>query len=512
MPRNVGTDIYFIPPGTEGFPDTTIESEKYNTYIHDVETDLNRPRPIAAGGTGATTADGALTNLSAEKANQVVSNFNTHPWMSGSFNSNAAATGSPIDGHAFAGIVYKAGNGDFAVEARDTTTGFVYTRVQVGGVWSVWGRTDAPLTCADDPPTGFAALDNSLWFESSTGLLYVRYNDGDSSQWCIACPQPDISTYAIKTDVAADVTGLQAGIDALEAGKVAKIGDTMDGPLVLSASPPIADLQAANKKYVDDIVSASGTNSIINGDFRINQAGYVSAAALSAGTYGHDQWKAGASGGNYSFTQLKTSTQITIASGKSLIQPIEDIHVIGGYYVLSWAGTAQARAGVNTLTPSGAYADSPLLITGQTAGTVMSVEFNNGTLGSVKLEIGNTATPFVMRPYERELSLCQRYFWQVPDKSSFSGFVGAPTVAFGTLKLEVAMRAPPSATFPSAVGAYQVGLLMTTVASNFMPALLPNYTSTNTAGIQFNTAASLTAGHGVVMFLAGGIINLNARL
>ena len=69
MPRNV-SDIYFIPPGTEGFPDTTIESEKYNNYIHDVETDLNRPRPISAGGTGADDADEALANLHAEKAGQ----------------------------------------------------------------------------------------------------------------------------------------------------------------------------------------------------------------------------------------------------------------------------------------------------------------------------------------------------------------------------------------------------------------------------------------------------------
>ena len=155
-------------------------------------------------------------------------------------------------------------------------------------------------------------------------------------------------------------------------------------------------------------------NVIINGDFRINQVGYVSAAALSAGAYGHDQWKAGASGGDYSFTQLKSSTQITIASGKSLIQPIEDVNVVGGSYVLTWTGTAQARAGVNTLTPSGSYAASPLLIAGQTAGTAMSVEFNSGTLGTVKLESGASATPFIMRPYDQELATCQRY-WQKHD-------------------------------------------------------------------------------------------------
>jgi len=59
MPRD-GSGIYTVPAGTDGVPDATIESAKYNAYIHDVETDLNAPRPIIAGGTGATTADAAL--------------------------------------------------------------------------------------------------------------------------------------------------------------------------------------------------------------------------------------------------------------------------------------------------------------------------------------------------------------------------------------------------------------------------------------------------------------------
>jgi hypothetical protein len=169
-------------------------------------------------------------------------------------------------------------------------------------------------------------------------------------------------------------------------------------------------LTAAQQKQARANIAVNDGNIVINGDFRVNQMGYVSAAALAAGIYGHDQWKAGAAGGDYSFTQLKSSTQITIAAGKSLIQPIEDASVAGGSYVLSWTGTAQARAGVNTLTPSGAYAASPLLITGQTAGTVMSVEFNAGTLGTVKLESGALATPFVMRPFDQELLTCQRYW------------------------------------------------------------------------------------------------------
>jgi len=150
-------------------------------------------------------------------------------------------------------------------------------------------------------------------------------------------------------------------------------------------------------------------NILVNADFRINQRAYVSAATLAAGAYGHDRFKAGASGGDYSFTQLASSTQVTIASGKSLIQVVEDKNVVGGSYVLSWTGTALARVGVNSATPSGTFVVSPILITGQTAGTTMSVEFNAGTLNTAQLELGTVATPFERRPIGVELALCQRY-------------------------------------------------------------------------------------------------------
>ena len=255
---------------------------------------------------------------------------------------------------------------------------------------------------SDTPPVG--APDNTLWWESDSGLLWIRYNDGTSTQWVIACPQPDTSAYA-------------------------------------------------------------RANVVINGDFRVNQGGYVSAAALSAGTYGHDQWKAGASGGDYSFTQLKSSTQITIASGKSLIQPIEDVNVVGGSYVLSWTGTAQARAGINTLTPSGAYAVSPLSIAGQTAGTAMSVEFNSGTLGTVKLESGASATPFVMRPFDQELATCQRY-WQ-KHTLTMAGYDGGGSIAYHNLNFPL-MRAAPTITLPGWSGSNVGGITAGATTINYL--------------------------------------------
>lgn len=168
-------------------------------------------------------------------------------------------------------------------------------------------------------------------------------------------------------------------------------------------------------------VSGSVENIIINGGFTVNQRVYTSGAALAAGSYGHDRWKAGAAGGDYSFTQLAGPTTITIASGKTLIQVIEDKMVYGGSYVLSWTGTAQGRYAINSATPAGSYASSPILITGQTAGTTMSVEFGAGTLGEVQLEIGTVANSFLFRPYQQELLMCKRYCRTYGGTTTYEG-------------------------------------------------------------------------------------------
>jgi hypothetical protein len=211
-------------------------------------------------------------------------------------------------------------------------------------------------------------------------------------------------------------------------------------------------------------------NLLINGGFTINQIAYVSAAALASGNYGHDGWKAGAGGGDYSFTQLASNTQITIAANKTLIQVVEDKNVQSTRYVVSWTGTALGRVGVNSATPSGAYAVSPIIITGQTPGTTMSIEFGNGasagTLGTVQVEAttGSTASSFEYRDCQVELAKCQRYY----ETSYDSGVAPGATTTNGSFQLispgnvnrawmyvpfKVPKRAAPTVTLYSTTGA-----------------------------------------------------------
>jgi len=52
------------------------------------------------------------------------------------------------------------------------------------------------IIVAAAPPAGVA--DGTLWWDTDSGVLYIRYNDGTSTQWVIASPQPDSASFAPK--------------------------------------------------------------------------------------------------------------------------------------------------------------------------------------------------------------------------------------------------------------------------------------------------------------------------
>jgi len=148
MPRD-GLSQYAPPPGTNGITNYTIESTKYNGFVADVTQDLNLPRPIVAGGTGANNAHDAMIALSGEIAKQgPVDNYATFPFVAGSFYSVPGATDAP-DGATstkyWQGISYTDASGiGVYLEARDASIagiGARYVRHRSGiapGTWSAW--------------------------------------------------------------------------------------------------------------------------------------------------------------------------------------------------------------------------------------------------------------------------------------------------------------------------------------------------------------------------------------
>jgi Chaperone of endosialidase len=165
MPRT-GSGVYNQP-----FPnvisDTTIESAVYNGFTRDVETDLNTPRPIVAGGTGATNAAEALENLHGVsdtgdtmtgnlEIDKADPNLILNKKLSGQF---AAVTGQLADKNR-----WRITLGDSGGESTAGTN--VGSNFTIGRYDDAGALIDAPFSIARD--TGKAAIIGKVTITSTT--------------------------------------------------------------------------------------------------------------------------------------------------------------------------------------------------------------------------------------------------------------------------------------------------------------------------------------------------------
>lgn len=181
-----------------------------------------------------------------------------------------------------------------------------------------------------------------------------------------------------------------------------------------------------------------GDNLLINSNFLVNQRAVSGTVTLAAGIYGHDRWKAGASGCTYTFTTSNGIITLTITAG-SLQQIVESSNTPPGTntLALSWTGTSQGKIGTGSFSSSG--------VTGSvTGGSNLTIEFNTGTLSCPKLEL-NKVTPYRHLKLQEELTACKRYY----QKSAFAYTVqrtGAATQFF-TSFFPVEFRTAPTVTY-----------------------------------------------------------------
>jgi hypothetical protein len=287
MPRD-GSGVYSRPAGIDAVTDTTIESAKYNLNVQDVEADLNTPRPISSGGTGASNAADAMVALGGEIANQLVTNYDTFVFQPGSFASAPGATSEPFPGGYASGICYAKVGPALFLEARQTDVAApspVKVRAKSGaGIWGPWTLDNQPAT--DLANTKVAKLGDTmtgdLTISKGSPILALNATAATASQitgektglprWVAlfgdttvegagntgtdfqlqrfdnAGALIDTVLYAVRatghvggngfTPIDANDFTDKAYVDAGVNAKVAKAGDTMTGNLVIAVPSP----------------------------------------------------------------------------------------------------------------------------------------------------------------------------------------------------------------------------------------------------------------------------------
>jgi hypothetical protein len=350
------------------------------------------------------------------------------------------------------------------------TTAFVKAAIAAGA---------SAVYISDTPPVG--APDNSLWWESDTGILFVRYNDGTSTQWTMAMPLSDASQFAVRYDQAQTLT---------------------------SETPPYGTLmtqraQARRNIYAAPMDALSYSGLQVNGSCEVSQErGSTSfAATIGAWNYVQDGWKfyftsaplaatafpQWANPGPFGLVNSSLAVQATtgkaaLAAGDQIIidQSIEGYRItrlawgttnaqpvsIGFWVYASITGTMAVtlyNGAINrcyisnvVINAANTWEYKTLTIPGDTTGTWakdntvgMTVRFcfgagttNQGAAGSWAGSVfaGSAATTnffattnnvvaltglvvlpgievpsaarsaLIMRPYDQELAICQRYF------------------------------------------------------------------------------------------------------
>jgi hypothetical protein len=187
-------------------------------------------------------------------------------------------------------------------------------------------------------------------------------------------------------------------------------------------------------------------NLLINGNPIINQRGYVSGTATSgANEYTLDRWRVVTSGQSISWTDSENVRTVTAPAG-GVEQVIEGLSIISGTYTLSWTGTASATVDGNSISKGGTVT--------LTGGTNAAVKFSSGTFALAQLEVGSVVTPFERRSYGQELSLCQRYYTQVPV--SIRGTVASNGRLANHAYYKTTMRTAPTLVAGGTVSTLQV--------------------------------------------------------
>lgn len=119
-----GSGVYTLPPGSIVTNGQITQASQHNDPLNDIEADLNAPRPVSAGGTGAGDAATALSNLGGATAASVIAAQND---ATQALADAAAAQGDATQALADAAAAQSTANTALAGSMPVTTGAFLIT-------------------------------------------------------------------------------------------------------------------------------------------------------------------------------------------------------------------------------------------------------------------------------------------------------------------------------------------------------------------------------------------------
>lgn len=254
MSRN-GSGVYSLPAGSTVTNGDTSDATDINTPLQDLETDANTARPIVAGGTGATSASAARTNLGVGDASDVThasltldstlpaitlddsNTSTTHNKVAIQY--NAEALRFQLRDNSDAGV-------DTLLDATATNSG--WTDVTVNGTWAF---NDSPTVSNTNP---FLVLEES---DGTSTYAQTRLRrDGNNVD--LETRQDDGTI--VSTDVRMGVTA--TGIDSYSFRVQGAEAFSIDADGVTIADPDFAiiDLQDTGGTDTHEIVRIQNGN------------------------------------------------------------------------------------------------------------------------------------------------------------------------------------------------------------------------------------------------------------
>jgi hypothetical protein len=426
-------------------------------------------------------------------------------------------------------------------------------------------HTGSTVFVSDSPPG--SAPDSSLWFESDTGSLYIKYNDGNSTQWVIVAPSTSaiaISavTYKAQTPTMAEQTIARQNIYAAPFDALAYSGIQINGSM--SVSQELGTAGTTLGSICDGWkLSKQGAMAVIGSQF--NVGGVFAGVASSCLAVGVNTPLAslGSTDVVNIFTAIEGYRIARLGWGTANAWPLTvgfwTGHHRTGTYSISFQNAATNRYCVATYTQNVADTAEYKVVTipGDTAGTwnvdntiglYIGFTMANGATpapsnnvwaaGATQVAAGQVnavaaasdvfrltgvvvlpgieapsaaRAPFIMRPYDQELMLCGRYYNKITVPGA--GMVIAAGDNYSTVLALVTFSYPKMRAAPTIALSALTDWALSTGNSNIVLSSFAASPTTQFARMDCTVPSGLITGQGCLLSsqTANATISFDAR-